>query len=94
MTDLLNLQDYCIFTFNSTSQALKGEKVMKQAAAHFVMMPTPREVSTSCGLAVKVNPVEAEKYYRLLVEHRVSIAGVFRLTRKGRKTEINNLEFS
>jgi hypothetical protein len=94
MTDLLSLQDYCIFTFISTSHALKGEKVMKQAEAHFVMMPTPREVSTSCGLAIKVNPVEVKKYYQLLVEHRVSIEGVFRLTRNGHKTEVQNLEFS
>ena len=76
MTDLLSLQDYCIFTFISTSHALKGEKVMKQAEAHFVMMPTPRSIN-QLYLAIKVNPVEVKKHYQILVEHRVSIEGYF-----------------
>lgn len=88
MGDLLNLNDYCAITFTSTSQALKAEKVMKQAGAQFLTMPTPREVSTSCGLSIKVSPENVDKYYRMLLANRVSVEKVFRLTKNGHKTSV------
>lgn len=49
---------YCL-TFDSTHYAIKIEKRMKEAALKGVMIPTPREVSASCGLSLKF--LEAEK---------------------------------
>ncbi len=77
---LFKLQDYGVFTFKSTSQALKAERVLKNASAEFLMMPTPRQISTSCGLAVKAAPEHLRFYQEILVNNQIEIEGAFQLT--------------
>jgi len=77
---LFKLQDYAVFTFKSTSQALKAERVLKNASAEFLMMPTPRPISTSCGLAVKAAPEHLRFYQEILVNHQIEIEGAFQVT--------------
>lgn len=86
--NLIKLNDYCVVTFASTSGALKGEKVMKAANREFVIMPTPREVSTSCGLSLKIKPEDIEESCQVLREGKVDMAGVYHLTRDGSKKTI------
>lgn len=66
---------YCL-TFDSTHYAIKIEKRMKEAALNGVMIPTPREVSASCGLSLKFLEEEKIAMIDLLEEedrHRVSL---------------------
>jgi len=77
---LFKLHDYGVFTFISTSHALKAERVLKNTSAEFLMMPTPREISTSCGLAVKVALDAIPLCHEILHNNRVDIDGAFRVT--------------
>ena len=77
---LLKLKDYGVFTFISTSQALKAERVLKDAATEFLMMPTPREISTSCGLAVKVAGDNLDNCFKILQLNRVQVDGAYKIT--------------
>jgi len=73
---------YCL-TFDSTHYAIKIEKRMKDAALNGVMIPTPREVSASCGLSLKFLEVDKEKMLKLLGEEdrdRVSLYLIDRRT--------------
>lgn len=83
---LLKLKDYSVFTFGSTSQALKAERVLKVAAADFLIMPTPREISTSCGLAVKVAPADQVSTHHLLLDKNVQVEAIYRVAEKDGKT--------
>lgn len=86
--NLIKLNDYCVITFASTSGALKGEKLMKAANREFVVMPTPREISTSCGLSLKIKPADAEESCQVLREGGVEISGVYHLIRDGNQKSI------
>jgi len=77
---LFKLQEYAVFTFISTSQALKAERVLKNASAEFLMMPTPRKISTSCGLAVKAALENIHLYHDILVNNQVEIEGEYQVT--------------
>jgi hypothetical protein len=88
---LIKLKEYCVITFASTSGALKGERLMKAAERRFVMMPTPRELSTSCGLSLKVEPADVGESYRILREGGVEVDGVYRLSRDGDKKNVVTL---
>lgn len=91
--ELLKIKDYSIFTFVATSQALKAERVLKEAAADFLIMPTPREISTSCGLAVKVVPDDQVTCHNLLLSQNVQVEAVYRVVEKEGKTRserVNN----
>lgn len=76
---LFKLKDYGVFTFISTSQALKAERVLKDASADFLMMPTPREISTSCGLAIKIAEDDLDSYYQTLLNNRVQVDAAYRV---------------
>lgn len=90
---LFKRKEYGVFTFISTSQALKAERVLKDAAADFLMMPTPREISTSCGLAVKIAEGDLENCYQTLLNNRVQVDGAFRVKNiagKAKAERVNN----
>ncbi|NMC28200.1 MAG: DUF3343 domain-containing protein [Syntrophomonadaceae bacterium] len=83
---LFNLKEYGVFTFISTSQALKAERVLKQASIDFLMMPTPREISTSCGLAVKVASEDLGESSEVLRQNRVQVDGAYQVSQLQGKT--------
>lgn len=90
---LFKLKDYGIFTFRSTSHALKAERVLKNASADFLMMPTPRDISTSCGLAVKVTYDDLNICNETLISNRVEVDGVYKVKTIDGKTQterVNN----
>jgi len=44
---------YFLMTFESTHEAIKTEKAL--AGLDIDMIPTPRQLSTNCGLSLKAN---------------------------------------
>jgi hypothetical protein len=89
---LINVRNYGAFTFLSTSHALKAEKVLKQSGHSFLMIPTPRQISTSCGLAVKVLSGDLEAVSRLLNENSVQVDAVYRISLVNGKTQAERVE--
>ncbi|MEN6324811.1 MAG: DUF3343 domain-containing protein [Syntrophomonas sp.] len=90
---LISRKNYCLFTFASTSQALKAEKVLKTNEAEFLIMPTLREISASCGLSVKIAPENFKDYYDILLEQKVIVDGLFQVEKEGNKNHINRIDF-
>lgn len=91
--NLFKLKDYSVFTFISTSQALKAERILKDASADFLVIPTPREISTSCGLAIKVTSADRTSCYDTLINNRVEVEAVYQVNTVDGKTQterINN----
>lgn len=81
---LMGMRDYGIITFSSTSYALKAEKVMKGWAKTFIIIPTPREISASCGLAIKLEPNYLEEFLQILAQEKVPVEGVYRIVEEGK----------
>lgn len=48
---------YLVLTFESTHAAMAAQKYFKDKVRH-VVMPVPRCISASCGIAVRVEPDE------------------------------------
>lgn len=90
--ELIKLDEFGLLTFSTTTQALKAEKVLQKAGADFLMIPIPREVSASCGLAVK-NRLENLALQRdLLLEQQVTIAAAYHMRPQGSGREAIPLE--
>jgi len=82
---LLNVKEFCLFTFISTSNALKAEGVLKKEPADFIIIPTLREISSSCGLSIKVRPDNVEAYKQMLIENNVAIEKIFYVSKEQNK---------
>jgi len=48
------MSDHCIITFESVHFVMKAEKVLKEYGIDVVLVPTPREISSDCGIALEV----------------------------------------
>lgn len=55
------MERFILITFASTHSAMKAERIL--AALKPIMMPTLRQISTSCGMSLKI---EKENYDRAL----------------------------
>jgi hypothetical protein len=89
---LLDLQEFGVLTFPATAHALKAERTLKGGERAFVTIPTPREISRSCGIALKVWPQEAEAVRQYLQERGVEVEAVYLVARDGREVKVLRLD--
>ncbi|MGE5391037.1 MAG: DUF3343 domain-containing protein [Deltaproteobacteria bacterium] len=92
VSHLLSLDDYCVFTFATTSYALKAEKCLKVANSEFIIMPTLREISSSCGLSVKIRPEDLEITLGTLTVQGVPVEAMYHVIRTNKQNEVTKLE--
>ena len=57
--------DYCLITFSSSSGAIQAQRALKGRLS-FQTMPVLREISASCGIALRLPPDAAEEARALL----------------------------
>lgn len=47
------MKAYCYITFPTTFSALHAESILKKTDLSFKMVPVPRFISSSCGIAIR-----------------------------------------
>ena len=67
---------YKLFTFNSTHHALLMEKTLKDNGYAVRLIPIPRALSASCGLAARINIGDFEAVEKIVNVHGIDVAGV------------------
>ena len=71
---------FCIATFDTTHMALRFEKLCRAAGYDTRIVPVPRELSSSCGLACRYPCDRRGDVERLAAEHSIDVAGYHELT--------------
>lgn len=84
---LLRIKEFCLATFKTTHGALKGEQVLENNALEILIIPTPREITASCGLSIKFDQDNLKVVQDLLINSALDFQLYF--VKKGEK----NLEF-
>ena len=57
--------------FHSTSLALRGERIARDAGLTVKLVPTPRHLSSDCGTALRLRMADADALARLFAEERL-----------------------
>ena len=70
------MSKFKLFTFNSTHQAILMEKTLKENGYETRLIPIPRSISASCGLAAKVLESDLEAVNELAARYGIEVAGV------------------
>jgi len=65
-----------VVLFHSTAHAIRAEKMLLQAGFKIKMIPTPRQISSDCGMALRFDRAEQERVAATLAEKRVPINGI------------------
>ena len=62
---------YMIITFPSVHHAIKFESTLKESCLAFMLIPVPREISASCGVAARVNNIDIALVKNKLREYKL-----------------------
>lgn len=71
-----------VVLFHNTSAVMRAEKVLQKAGLVIKLVPTPREFSSDCGMAVRFNWLDQERVKLLLAQAHVEVAGIRALPSK------------
>jgi hypothetical protein len=66
---------YAILLVSSTNQALRVEKLLQTAGIACKLIPVPRQISSDCGVCVRVHRDEGETAHQVLASAGLEILG-------------------
>ena len=67
---------YAVILVYSTSYALRAEKVLHEEGIPCKLIPVPRQLSSDCGVCVRISQSDQEAASQALVTARVEIEGI------------------
>ena len=74
------MEDYFVlFTFYSTHLALAFESNLKSNNIFVKLMPVPRKISSSCGLAGKIENEDLEKVKEICKEENIEYEEIYKI---------------
>jgi hypothetical protein len=74
-----NMSTYGIILFHTTSAVLRAEKILLREGLAVKVVPTPREFSTDCGIALRLDWRQAESAKALLESAKIAVASVHQM---------------
>jgi hypothetical protein len=73
------MNDYGVVLFHTTSSAMRAEKTLLRHGLTIKMIPTPRQFSSDCGIALRFDWSQRDAVREFLAGALVEVAGLHRL---------------
>ncbi|KRQ85961.1 hypothetical protein ABG79_02265 [Caloramator mitchellensis] len=67
-----------LITFDSTNFAIQCESVIKSEKIQGTIMPTPREITKSCGISIKIKPDDLDKVIELIKNQKIRVKMLYK----------------
>ena len=67
------MNEMYIISFNSTHQAIKCDKAFGKNEIDYTVLPTPREISQSCGMSIRFGLEDIDTIKKLLIKIKLNI---------------------
>ena len=71
------MSEHKIFVFKTTYVTFKAERALKKAGIPYKIVTKPRDISSDCGLAVRVDAGDEAATASLLAESGIETLGVW-----------------
>ncbi|WP_195940982.1 DUF3343 domain-containing protein [Romboutsia sp. 1001713B170131_170501_G6] len=75
------MNEMYIVSFNSTHHAIRTEKLLKEKEIVCTTLPTPREITASCGISIRFLYNDIEKVKETLKESDVEYKGIYKIVK-------------
>jgi hypothetical protein len=72
-----------VILFHTNSSVLRAEKVLRRSGLAVRIVPTPRELSSDCGISLRFEWIREAEARRLLDEAGVEVQGIHPLPLEG-----------
>lgn len=74
--------NFYVISFDSTHHAIRAEKLFKEHNLNIRMMPTPREITASCGLSIRFEVADLDEVEDIIQSEDLSIKGKYEIKRE------------
>jgi len=71
------MADQSVVLFHSTAHAIRAETVLGRAGVKIKMIPTPRQLSSDCGMALRFDRQDQVRVVATLAESGVPTNGIY-----------------
>jgi hypothetical protein len=71
--------EYGLILVYSTSHALRAEQILRKAEITCKLLPVPRQLSSNCGVCVRVLQADLETAKQALESAQVGIEGIHKI---------------
>ena len=83
------MKDYFIlFTFYSTHLALEFERTLKSKEIYVKLIPVPRKISSSCGLAGKIEKKDLSEVKEICEENNIEFEDIYKIFENNKKEPV------
>ncbi len=76
------MNEMYIVSFNSTHHAIRTDKILSENNINSRTLPTPREITASCGISIRFLAVDIEKVSKTLKENNIEYKGIYKISKK------------
>ncbi|EYE88658.1 hypothetical protein Q428_06790 [Fervidicella metallireducens AeB] len=83
------MEKYIVITFESINFAMQCEVVLKTEKIDYQIMPTPREITLSCGISIRTSDKYLDKVIELIKTKRIRNKDIYEIIGMGRQKTIN-----
>ena len=66
-------EEFLIFAAESTQLVIKAEKILKEVGIECRIIPLPKEIDASCGLAIRTELQNLEKVQKIFEENEMDL---------------------
>lgn len=80
---------YILFTFHSTHFAIYAEKVLINGGIDVKIIPVPRSISSSCGLAARIAKTDYKKAQEIIKQEEIETDQSYVMDDKGNVKELS-----
>ena len=67
---------YGVALFNTTTSVMRAEKLLQKAGITVKLIPTPRQFSSDCGIAVRFDAKDLERARGVFAQARLEPAAI------------------
>ncbi|MDR2940235.1 MAG: DUF3343 domain-containing protein [Clostridiales bacterium] len=77
------MEEYFIAVFATAHLAIHSEKIIKTKFPSAKLIPLPSEISSGCGLCLKIMPESLDGVILEFKENNISFDGLYKIIKKG-----------
>ena len=86
------MNEIYIVSFNSTNHAMRLDKLLIENSVKAITLPTPREITASCGISIRFLYQDIESVKNILIQNNIEYKGIYKITRIENGTkEVTNI---
>ena len=85
------MNEMYIISFNSTHQAIKCDKIFGKNEIDYTVLPTPREITQSCGISIKFSIENIDNIKEIVNQNQIEYKGMYKISKQDGNKQVEEI---